>query len=140
MPSSPYGHLGHLRYLRHWIYNGMPSSLCGHLGYLGYLGHLGYLSTISNLDTLNPYSFDTTLTDNYCRAFITEMDPKDPSLSKGYFVNNSPKPLPIATLLLPTEPHIRQTTLNRHGSSLEGEPCIRWIDAQMGMTQLDSLV
>jgi hypothetical protein len=96
MPSS---HCGHLRHLRHWMHNNMPSGPCI---YLRHLSHLGYLGIISNLDTLDPYSFDTTLIDSYHRAFITEMDPDNPGLSEGYFVDNLPDPLSIATPLLPT--------------------------------------
>jgi hypothetical protein len=88
------GHIRHLGHLRHQTYSGMPSGLyilLGHLGQLGHpshLGHLGYLSNIGNLNTLNPYSLTTTPIDSYFGAFITEMDPNDPGLIKGYFTDN----------------------------------------------------
>ena len=62
------------------------------------------------------------------------MDPKDLGPLEGYYVDNSLNPLPIATPLLPTEHYNRQTALDRHDSPLEGEPHIRQIDAQMGIT------
>jgi hypothetical protein len=94
----------------------MPSS------YLGHLSHLGYLSTLSNLNILNPYTLDTIPTDSPLKAFITELDPKDPGPSKGYYEDDSLNPIPIATPLLPTTP------------PSGGRTHIRQIDAWMGMT------
>jgi hypothetical protein len=117
------------------MHDGMPNGLCGYLRHLGHLSHLSYLGTISNLDTLNSYSLNTTPTDSYYRAFIIKMDPKDSGLSEGYFTDNLLNPLPTATPLLPTQgAYTRQIALNGHGSPPEGEPHIRQIDAQMGIT------
>ena len=97
----------------------MPSS---HLGHLGHLRHLSYLGTIGNLNNLDPYSLNTTPTDSSPKAFITELDPKDPGPSKGYYEDDSLNPIPIATPLLPTTP------------PSGGRTHIRQIDAWMGMT------
>jgi hypothetical protein len=139
MPSSPCKHLRHfglLRLLSYWTYNGMPSGPCRHLRHLGHLcylgtignlnplgtiGNLNTLGTIDNLNTFDPSLLDTALIDSYHGAFIIEMDPKDLCPSEGYYVDNLLNPLPTATPLL-LDPHIR------------------WIYAQMGMTQLDLLI
>jgi hypothetical protein len=83
------------------MHDSISSGLCRHLGHLRHFGHLGYLSHLSHLNTLDPYPLDTALTDSYPKAFVTEMDPKDPGPFKGYLMDNLFDPLPIATPLLP---------------------------------------
>jgi hypothetical protein len=102
--------------------NDMPSS---HSGHLRHVSHLSYLSTISNLNILNPYPLDSAPTD---RAFITELNLEDPCLPEGYYEDDLLNPLPITTPLLPAAPPSK------------GGPYVRQIDAQMGMTQLNSLI
>jgi|HubBroStandDraft_3_1064219.scaffolds.fasta_scaffold117322_2 hypothetical protein len=104
MPSCHHGHLGHLRLLgilSDWM-NDMSSSHPSHLRHLRHLSHLGYLSILGNPDILNPYLLDTILTDSQTKVFITELDFKDPGPSEGYYMDDSPNPIPIATPLLPT--------------------------------------
>jgi hypothetical protein len=130
MPSSHHRHLGHLRLLSilsYWT-DDMPSGHSGHFRHLSHLGHLSYLGTIGNLNILDPYPLDSTLTDSPLEAFITELDPEDPDLPEGYYEDDLLDPLPIATPLLPV------------ALPSKGGPYIRQIDAQMGITQLNSLV
>jgi hypothetical protein len=98
--------------------------------------------TISNLNTLDPYPLTTALTDNYHKAFITEMDPDDPGPSEGYFMDNSLEPLPIATPLL--SHYTSQTTPNRHSpdtslDALDGHGSLSEIHSQIhdSITQAD---
>jgi hypothetical protein len=93
MPSSHVRHLSHLRLLEHWMYCGMPSGPYIILGHPSHLSHLGHLSNIGDLDPLDPSPLDPTPTDSLQRAFITEMDPMDPSLSEGCYADDSLDPL-----------------------------------------------
>jgi hypothetical protein len=123
MPSGLCEHLKLLRLLGQWTHDGMPSYLCRHLGHLS---HLSYLSTLGNLNILNPYSLNTAPIDNQPKAFMTEMNSKDPGPSEGYFKDDSLNPLPMLSplLLTPQEP------INTLNSSLsEGQFRIRQIDA-----------
>jgi hypothetical protein len=130
MLSGYHRHLRHLRLLSilsYWT-DDMPSSHLGHLRHPNHLGHLGYLSTLGNLDILNPSSLDTAPTDSQPEAFIIELNPKGPGPLEGYYMDDSLDPIPMATPLLPTI------------SPSKGRTHIRQTDAQMGMTQLNSLI
>ena len=110
MPSGHHRHhglLGLLSILSYWM-DDMPSGHPGQLRHLGHLGHLNYLGTIGNLNTLNPYPLDSAPTDSPLEAFITELDPKDPGPSEGYYENDLLNPLSTNTPLLPMDPLLEE--------------------------------